>query len=119
MAIGFGVACKKPEPRKRVQGRVKRHARTVVRDVRAAVVERDGMCRVPPGVFGACQGVLEWAHLLRRFKTRGQPAETRHTTQGTLMLCKKHHLQFDAHELQITALSVEHGADGPLEFWRP
>lgn len=113
-----GTACPKPEPRKKVKARATRQARTVVKDVRAAVVERDGMCRVPARL-GPCQGVLEWAHMHshRRSKTRGQPAEDRHTSEGTLMLCSFHHLQYDVHALRIEPLT-DQGANGELKFER-
>jgi 5-methylcytosine-specific restriction endonuclease McrA len=46
MAIGYGVACPKPEPRKRVKAREKRAESKQVKAIRAAVFERDRfLCR--------------------------------------------------------------------------
>jgi hypothetical protein len=65
----------------------------------------------------ACDGASEWAHLedKRRFKTVGMEPEERHTTGGSLMLCKSHHVAYDRHRIKITILSRA-GADGPLRF---
>lgn len=116
MAIGYGTAAPKPVKRATVKARATRHARAVVTDVRAAVVERDGMCRVPARL-GPCQGVLEWAHMpdFRRSKTLGQPAEARHTSEGSFMCCTRHHAMLDQHQLTVTALT-DRGADGTLRF---
>ncbi len=137
-----GQACPKPERRQRVKGRQQRAAAKVVRSVRAQCVERDGDCSVEMafwghrGVFGqlsdeagdingweeGCEGSSQWAHLHshRRSQTRGQAADKRHTTTGSLMLCKLHHDQYDGRatpRLKITCLSRK-GADGPLRFSR-
>jgi len=58
---------------------------------------------------------MAWAHMEghRRFETRGLPPEQRHSTAWTLMLCAKHHADYDARRLRITG-----NADGPLEFAR-
>jgi hypothetical protein len=117
----YGHACPKPEKRARAKARVKRQASAVEQRVRAQVVARDGDCRVGasgwPAVFGPCGGESEWAHLedKRRFKTRGQPAEVRHTTAGSLMLCTAHHRAYDLHELFITPLTGL-GADSTLRM---
>ena len=112
----------KPEPRARVKGRAKRKASAVVRDVRAACVARDGYCRVGAcySLLGPCGGDSQWAHLKekQRSKTRGQPAEVRHTTQGSLMLCSQHHDRYDGRagpKLTITAVSPD-GAEGAIRF---
>jgi hypothetical protein len=93
------------------------------RAVRKACVKRDEWCRIlyqetPPELWG-CDGPSEWAHLHshRRSQTRGQAADKRHTTAGSLMLCRVHHQQYDAHKLRITCLTRK-GADGPLKFRR-
>lgn len=93
----------------------------VAAKVRAVVAERDGYCRLSErdDCFG-CDGVSEWAHMHeeRRSKTRGLPPDQRHTTQGSLMLCKRHHDRYDGRSrprLIITALS-NNGADGLLRF---
>jgi hypothetical protein len=91
-------------------------------------VERDGGCRVwhvkaewdvvsKWGLYGACAGQPEWAHLRghRRSQTRGMSPEARHTTKHSLMLCTRHHRQEESGRLRITYLS-ERGCDGPLRF---
>lgn len=89
--------------------------------IRELVQKRDfGMCRVMERVewfieFGSCAIGAQWCHMEghRRFETRGLPPEQRHSTAWTLMLCAKHHAEYDAHRLLITG-----NADGPLEFTR-
>lgn len=76
---------------------------------------RDGFCRAAMKRVGPCQGVSEWAHYLKRFQTRKQAPEMRHTTGGSLMLCTRHHRAFDEHRLQIEVLTAA-GCDGPLAF---
>lgn len=111
---------------------------TVKRAVRAACVERDAICSVESAFFGhrgypweirdetrligwdeGCQGKSEWAHMhqKRRSQTRGQAPDVRHTTADSLMLCRFHHQEYDAHRLKITALT-RRGADGALKFTR-
>ena len=120
----------KPKPRASTKRANRREAAKIVRQVRAACVDRDGHCRV---LFGnAVNGDIhqgedlnycglrsEWAHLNehQRFKTRGQEPEERHCTAGSLMLCEIHHQLLDSHQMAITALS-DRGADGPLCFER-
>ena len=111
--------------RDRAEGKVKT-------SVRAACVVRDGYCRVEAmnmmlapgdemvGNLDPCDGPSEWAHMgeKQRSKTRGQAPEVRHTTAGSLLLCQKHHGQYDGRvrpRLSIKALS-NRGADGPLRF---
>ncbi len=117
VAWHYGTAQPKPEPHKRVQARRKRQAAKVVTSVRAQCVERDGYCRFETFPYG-CTGPSEWAHLgeQKRYRTRGMPAEVRHTTAGSLMLCRRHHSAYDrAHTLKIVPLTSL-GADGPLRF---
>ncbi len=91
--------------------------------VRGDVMTRDGVCRLAfvVGEFrfriGRCEGVSEFAHLgeFRRFKTRGMLPEERHNTPGTMSLCTKHHRLYDAHTMNIEALT-EDGADGAMRF---
>jgi hypothetical protein len=116
----------KPEPRKRVKGRKQRHAAKVVKSVRAQCVERDGYCKAGAAIrtqpwlesqrLGTCEGVSEWAHLgdKKRFKTRGQAPEIRHTTAGSLMLCTKHHDDYDEGRMAIDG----DDANLPLKFER-
>lgn len=115
-----GVACPKPEPLKRTKGRADRREAAVKKSVRAAVADRDVDCRY--GRYNdpfTCAGQREWAHFGRykRFKTRRMRPESRHCTEGSLLLCTKHHRQYDAGTLKITALTNK-GCDGPLEFGR-
>jgi len=39
----------------------------------------------------------------------------RHTTQNTMMACKRHHMEFDAHLFDVRCIDPERGADGPVE----
>jgi hypothetical protein len=112
----------------KVKARNKRVEAKLARMVRSACVERDGYCRLSnlkqgEWVYGSfkkrCDGPSEWAHLeeKRRFKTRGQPAEQRHTTASSVMFCAVHHQEYDAHQFSIRFLS-ELGADGPIAWER-
>lgn len=124
----------KPEPRKRTKGRQQRQAAKVVKSVRAQCVSRDGYCRIqqdwlrspdPSPLARECTHIAfpsEWAHMhvKRRSQTRGLPPEIRHTTKDSLMLCSRHHAEYDNKakpRLFITALTRK-GADGPLKFTR-
>jgi hypothetical protein len=123
----------KGELRRQARGRKARAEVAVKRAVRMTCADREGYhCRlwtfagpalrdgfnVPP-YMAACSGPLEWAHLHshRRSQTRGQAPTKRHTTAGSLMLCRYHHQEYDAHRLFITCLTRK-GADGPLKFRR-
>lgn len=127
----MGLQFPKGEKRVTARMRTKRQAAKVVTTVRARCVERDGDCRIgdwelnpddwhddalrgdgQPAIV--CEGRSEWAHLgdKKRFKTRGMPAERRHTTAGSLMLCTRHHTDYDHGRLQI----VGEDANEPLEF---
>jgi hypothetical protein len=116
----------KPKPRASIKRANARVAAKIVRAVRAACVERDGACRIDFDTWwmrshdlGACSYGSEWAHLEdhRRFKTRGKPAEERHTTRGTCMLCSKHHAMYDIDKSLTVEFMTDRGADGPLA-WR-
>ena len=132
MAVGYGMACPKPTPRKTLKGRKTRAEARIIKAVRAQCVERDGSCvvlsyllSVTPGLLlvdtdlGGCNGPSEWAHMheKRRSKTRGQAPEVRHTTASSFMACQRHHLDYDQKRLIITALTRK-GADGRLKFRR-
>jgi hypothetical protein len=122
-----GLPLAKPEPRKRVKARNKRHAAKVVQDVRAQVAARDGYCRLHwlhdgtrralARIFGACSGPSEWCHFgkHKRARTRGKPPEERHHTQGSLMLCVFHHDAYDDGKMTIEALT-DRECDGLLKF---
>jgi hypothetical protein len=134
MAIGYGVACPKPPTRKTLKGRKDRAEAKQKHLVRMLCVARDGDCRfgrpsqggdfkegsaLVPFNYQDCRGESEWAHMhsRRRSQTRGQAPEVRHDTSHSLMLCTKHHQDYDAHKLRITSLTRK-GADGPLKFRR-
>lgn len=117
--LAFGTG---PTRRKRINA-VRRQAAKVVKSVRAQCVERDGYCRLAQwpssdrlfsGLTNTCVGPSEWAHLgeHKRFKTRGQPATRRHTTAGSLMLCTRHHRDYDAGWMEIRG----DDANGVLDF---
>ena len=113
----------KGKSRARLKARRDRDESAIKRSVRAEVVERDGYCRLADTwTFGRCGGASEWAHWgqSKRCKTRGLPPEVRHTSFGTLMLCRLHHQGpqgYDSHGFEIEAMTA-HGADGPLRFSR-
>lgn len=120
MGIG-GVACPKPEKIARVKGRKDRAEAKVKKSVRAQCVERDGFCRYGKLEHVApCQGSSQWAHMgkKRRAKTRGMAPTIRHTTADSLMLCQRHHDEYDNRRkprLWIRELT-EDGANGSLQF---
>lgn len=118
-----GLRFPKGEARTTTKGRARRRARAVVRDVRDDCVARDGYCRVEGYGLGDCDGPSEWAHLgaQKRFKTRGQDPEERHTTAGSCIFCRSHHHAYDKgtgdDRLAIEALTPR-GAEGRLAFTR-
>lgn len=90
--------------------REKRLEAAVAKAVRAACVARDGYCliatRLPRSMavlLGRCEGPSEWAHVgeHRRCHTRGMEPEQRHTTAGSGMLCRGHHVAYDSHEFDF------------------
>jgi hypothetical protein len=114
--------------RKSLKAKAKRLEKTMIALVRTACVLRDMDCRISTGAYGMhldqmqsylgqCRGQSEWAHFgaHRRARTRGMAPLDRHTTAGSLMLCRMHHRAYDAGKLKITALT-DRGCDGPLEF---
>ncbi len=118
----------KGQTRKQVKAKKDRSEAAVKKQVRAEVVRRDCYCRIssvwgpamydhhePPAQFLECDGPSEWAHLRRRSQTRGMAPDIRHTTADTLMLCRKHHADEEAHRLRVTALTRK-GCDGHLKF---
>lgn len=106
----------KPEPRSRIKRRKQREEAAVIRQVRAACVERDGYCALRGwGWVGLCNGPSEMAHLPshRRSKTRGMAPEARHVVNGAVMLCRTHHAMLDAHDAE-----VETAVDSVVASWR-
>ena len=114
MAWGIGHVAPKGKTRKQLKARAGRRELAVRKAVRAACVARDGYCRM---MVVLCVGDSEWCHFGRykRFKTRGMRPEARHCTAGSLMLCTKHHGEYDRGELTIRALTAR-GCDGPMSF---
>ena len=130
MAIGYGVACPKPEKRQKAKGRKLRAESKQKHMVRMLCVARDGdYCRIVTGMMPDsyrlkdspwhCEGKSEWVHMhaRRRSQTRNMAPEIRHDSAHSLCLCSFHHREYDAHRLKITALTRK-GADGPLKFSR-
>jgi hypothetical protein len=88
----------------------------VAKKVREKCVERDGHCRLAP--LGGCEGPSEWSHIgaNKRARTRGMKPERRHTTAGSMMLCRKHHGLYDSGIINVS--TTEAGADGDsLMVW--
>ena len=108
----------KPEPRKRRKAREDRREAKVERLVRERVIARDGYCRLPATVFGEHDGPSEWAHLgdWKRYRTVGRAPEDRHSTAGSLCLCRRHHTLYDRGagdaRIYIDVDDVTCGADG-------
>lgn len=114
-------------PTKRARRAKAAKDRRYAKTIREEVAKRDGACRLgdwennPYDVHSdalegdACEGRSKWAHLgkKKRARTRGLPPEERHTTAGSLMLCTKHHDDYDDGRLLI----VGEDADVTLEFW--
>lgn len=133
MGPSSGLALHKGRSRKSLKAAEDRAEAKVKKAVRAACVERDGACRIAtplghdvlqtyPVLLTMCDGPSQWAHMHthRRSQTRGQDPEQRHTTAASLMLCQRHHDQYDGRQrprLLITRLSHK-GANGPLKFRR-
>ena len=111
---------------KREKARARRQEAAHAKIVRAACVVRDGYCliasRLPRAVavlLGPCEGLSEWAHVAehRRCFTRGQAPEVRHTTAGSGMLCRGHHVAYDSHEFDFETYT-EAGMDGAFAVIR-
>ena len=121
----------KPEPRAKQRRRERRVEAKALEVARAEAHDRDGYCRLYvldagwraelQRMFGACNGPSEFAHLgdSRRFRTRGQDPEVRHSASGGIMLCAGHHrtgvYAYDRHTLRIDELT-DRRANGPLRF---
>lgn len=100
--------------------------------VRARVFSRDSWCRAlqwtpEMWAWSKCEGPDEWAHFAdhRRARTRGKAPEERHTTAGSLRLCRKHHMMYDGKlRPRLNIVPVDYaapgcdgpGCDGLLEF---
>ena len=114
-AVGIG------RTRRQMKTKADRDETAVEAAVRLLVKRRDGYCRVQyDGTVGKCSGPSEWAHFgeSRRFKTGNQAPEVRHTVEGSLMLCQKHHHAYDNYRLFIRAIDPAKGCEGPLVFER-
>ena len=115
----------KPEPKKK--GAKARADKKVADRVRLEVFDRDGGCRFPHGLpstalqvsqLAVCEGPLEWAHLpdWRRSRTVNQDPEDRHTTAGSMVLCRRHHEMLDQGQLDIRPTAT-FGADSVIEWY--
>lgn len=95
-------AVKRLRTRPKPMSAKRRKDQRVAAKVKAVVMARDGHCRLNRSVFGRCQGESTWAHLpwLRRSKTRGMAPEHRHTEEGSVALCVRHHRMLDEHEIE-------------------
>ena len=104
--------------------------RAVIAKVRLLVDARDGYCRIAKHLpesacLGACSGSSQWAHLgqSRRCYTRKMDPTLRHTVEGTVMLCARHHALYDGQILGMPRMQIEEltskRAEGPLAFlWK-
>jgi hypothetical protein len=120
----------KGKSRKQLKAKAGRAEAKVKKAVRLVCMLRDGDCRIcmwennpedwqaddlqqPADIWEP----IEWAHMhsRRRSQTRNQAPEIRHDSAHSLMLCRFHHTEYDAHRLIVTALTRK-GADGPLKF---
>ena len=109
----------KPEKRRTTKGRKDRAESKEAQRVRALCVMRDGDCRYAtahPWQY-SCHGDSEWAHYgqHKRARTGGMKPAERHSTKGSLMLCTRHHADYDAGRLQIIAETAD-GCDGTLKY---
>lgn len=121
------LAFAKPEKRSTTKRRKDRQETEVAGRVRETVEDRDKYCRLYVldaswreqifNVVGACDGPSEWAHLRghKRSETRGMAPELRHTTGGSVMFCRGHHVAEERNVMTVEA-KTERGADGPLSF---
>lgn len=113
---------RKPKgPTARYRAKRRRAEQPVAKSVRVQCVERDGYCRYGKDTpLTPCAGPSEWAHLgeKKRAKTRGMKLEQRHTTAGSLMLCRKHHDAYDQRRGARLWIHprTEDGANGSLQF---
>lgn len=120
----------KPESRKKVRDRERRSASDIIVVERKKTSNRDGYCRLywsdaktretVWGLFGRCRGPSEWAHYNdthRRSKTVGKPPEERHTSVHSMMLCERHHDDYDLNRIDVREQTPQ-GCDGRLRFER-
>jgi hypothetical protein len=127
---GMTLAFPKSEPRRQTKARKDRHEAAVIKKVRAAVVERDGECRLwrdfisrwqnetVTTYIGFCFGPSQWTHLppKTRAATRKMAPEQRHGTAWTIMACERHHDLLDGRQqprIVVRCLTPD-GADGPI-----
>lgn len=113
-----GLAFPKNESPRDRRDRLQKHEKAVKARIRKTVFRRDAACIVPEDPRWPHDGRDEWAHLEdnKRARTRGRPAEERHTTRGSCRLCQRHHEAYDAGRMRPRFLT-DKGADGPIE-WR-
>ncbi len=123
MAIDYSILAQPKGPtRKKLKARKDRKESAVKKSVREECVDRDGLCRFATfrdeviEIVGPCRGRSEWMHLgdKKRARTRGMDPEVRHTTEGSLMGCTKHHADYDQGRLAVEPVNAEKGAKGLL-----
>lgn len=104
----------KPVPSAVKARAVKRTEAAVIKAVRALCVLRDGYCLAARrGYASSCGGPSEWAHLgaKRRARTQRQDPMTRHVVNGSAMLCKIHHTEYDGKSRRFALIIDQHGDD--------
>lgn len=101
--------------RKTLNGRADRAEKKTKTHVRIECVDRDNYCRTTEMMRDVCQGPSEWSHIEPRSATRGMAPDRRHSTRTSMMLCRKHHQQLDAHLWDPHFIDDDKGADGPIE----
>jgi hypothetical protein len=116
------LAHPKGPTRRELKGQLDYRERQIIDRNRAKCVRRDGTlgCRIgywqKTETFGDCYGASEWNHFDKRSLTMNEPAEERHSSRITGMLCGTHHTLVDNHEIKFE-YQTEDGADGLMTFW--
>lgn len=97
--------------------KVKRAARvSAEQKIMQAALKRDGRkCRWPYCQYRTHKLPVDACHLRHR-GMGGNPALDRTTTASVLSLCRKHHGELDAGQLDVEPLTLE-GCNGPLAFY--
>jgi hypothetical protein len=114
----------KPPKRKTEQRKRRRTDGRWVRQVREAVVQRDGnLCRICAGnqIDDWQPRVSRWLHMheiVYRSKTMGRPMKERVNTHNCIMVCDECHREIHDKKLWVKIVNKTKGADGPLLFSR-
>ena len=96
--------------------RVAKHQASEKATMRKARIRDGSKCRVPFCPFEPRKLTIDVAHRVHR-GMGGNPKLDRTTLDGLICLCRIHHGQYDAAQLDIEPLSPE-GFSGPCEFSR-